>query len=81
MTKDYTNILEAKRSLKSHLKFMQNLLDLLNGHDRHSRGGALLAAWCIDRYLSEKFMLEIQEELKKSNLSESTEGNIDDQVL
>lgn len=66
MTKEHNNILEAKRSLKAHIKFMQTLVDNLNGPNKLARGKAMFAAWVIHRFFNERFMNELEQAVKES---------------
>jgi hypothetical protein len=61
MTKEYDNILEAKRSMKAHIQFLETLLSHLKGTNTLLRNRAVWAAWCIHRYLNDKLINEIQE--------------------
>jgi hypothetical protein len=71
MTKEHSNVLEAKRSLKDHIKFMEILIKHLNGPDKLLRGRATWAAWCIHRYLNDKLIGDIQDAIKKNTPSDS----------
>lgn len=60
MTKEYNNVLDAKRSLKAHIQFMETLLKGLNETDKTIRERSLVAAWCLHNYFSFNFMNDIQ---------------------
>lgn len=69
MTPEESNLYEAKRSLKAHIKFFESLIKHLNGHDKILKGRAMWASWCIHRYLNdgliddiEKLMMEAKKE-------------------
>lgn len=66
MTKEYDNISEAKRSIKSHLHFLETLLTHLKGTDKVLRGRAVWAAWCIHRYLNDKLIGDVQDAIEKN---------------
>jgi hypothetical protein len=59
--KEHKNIVEARRSLKAHIAFLETLLEHLNGVSMEDRGRALVATYCIHRYFNEKFIAEIND--------------------
>lgn len=61
MTKEYDNVLEAKRTVKKQIDFLETLLKNLKNPDKSWRGYGVVTAWCIDRYFSQKLSQEIQE--------------------
>jgi hypothetical protein len=61
MTKEYDNVLEAKRTVKKQIAFLETLLENLKKPDKTWRSYAVVTAWCVDRYFSEKLSQEIQE--------------------
>jgi hypothetical protein len=67
MTKQYDNVLEAKRCVKRQIKFLENILTNLKRPDKAWRGHAIVTAWCIDRYLAEKLPLDIKQMLEKNS--------------
>ena len=66
MTKEYSNVLEAKRSLKTHIQFMETLVKHLNGTDKLLRGRAMYASWCLHQYFNNQFMIDLQNAVDKS---------------
>lgn len=58
-----TILLEARRSLKSQIKFLEKLLDRLNGTDKQLRNSSILATWCLAKYFNEQFMQDIKNEV------------------
>lgn len=60
MTKEYDNVLEAKRIVKKQVTFLETLLKNLKKPEKSWRSYAIVTAWCIDRYFSEKLSDEIQ---------------------
>jgi len=70
MTKEYDNVLEAKRSVKAHISFFESLLKHLNGTDKVLRGRAVWAAWCLHRYINDKLIGEIQDAIEKNTPKE-----------
>lgn len=61
MTKEYDNVLEAKKSVKAHISFFEALLKHLNGTDKVLRGRAVWASWCLHRYINDKMIGDIQD--------------------
>jgi hypothetical protein len=70
MTQEYKNILEAKRSLKHHIEFMETLVKHLNGTDKILRGRACWAAWCLHRYFNDRLIPDIQDAIEKNTPKE-----------
>ncbi len=66
MTREYNNVLEAKRSLKAHINFMETLVKHLNGSDKVLRGRAMWASWCLHQYFNTKLVGDIQEAIEKN---------------
>ncbi len=65
MTKGNKNVLDAKRSLKANVIFMEKLIQHLNSPNKSLRGHAMWAAWCLHRYFNEKLMSDIQDALNE----------------
>lgn len=74
MTTEYDNVSDAKRSVKKQIGFLEDLLKNLKNPDKGWRGYAVVTAWCINRYFSEKLTHEIQEFMAQHNTSK---GNAD----
>ncbi len=70
MTKEYDNILDAKRSVKAHITFFEALLKHLKGTDKILRARATWAAWCLHRYINDKMISDIQEAIEKNTPKE-----------
>lgn len=70
MTKEYDNVLEAKRSVKAHIEFLESLLKHLNGTDKLLRGRACWAAWCIHRYFNDRLIGDIQNAIEVNSPKE-----------
>ncbi len=66
MSSDHDNILDAKKSIKYHINFLETLLKHLKGHDKTLRGRATWAAWCIHRYFNDKLISDIQDAIEKN---------------
>jgi hypothetical protein len=63
---EYDNVSDAKRSVKKQIDFLENLLKHLKNPDKGWRVYAVVTAWCINRYFSEKLTHEIQEVMTKN---------------
>lgn len=59
MTKEYDTVLEAKKSVKAHIIFLETILEHLKSHDKVLRGRAVLASWCLHRYINDHFINDI----------------------
>jgi hypothetical protein len=70
MTQEYNNVLEAKRSIKAHIEFLESLLKHLNGTDKLLRGRACWAAWCIHRYFNDRLIGDIQNAIEVNSPKE-----------
>jgi len=66
MTTKHDNILEAKKSIKYQIKFLESLLDSLKDPSKVIRNRALFATYCIHRYLNDKFVLDVEEAMKEA---------------
>lgn len=60
MMKEEDNVVQAKKSLKSHIKFLESLLSHINGSDIEMKGRAMWATWCIHRYLNDGLIKDIE---------------------
>lgn len=54
------NVVEAKKCLNAHLKFIQALKKHINGTDPIMKGRALWASWCIHRYMNDTLVSDIE---------------------
>jgi hypothetical protein len=66
MTQEYNTILEAKRSIKAHISFFEELLKHLNGPNKALRSRAVWATWCLHRYINDKLIGEIQTAIEQN---------------
>ena len=66
MRKEHNNVLEAKRSLKAHISFMETLVKHLNGTDKLLRGRAMWTAWCLHRYFNDNLMRDLQDAIEQN---------------
>ena len=58
-------VLDAKSSLKAHIKFLEALLKHLNGNDTILKGRAMWAAWCLHRYFNDGLVPDIERAMKE----------------
>ena len=58
------NVKDAKRSLKSHIKFLESLLFHLRGEDIVLKGRAMWASWCLHRYINNELINDIEKAMK-----------------
>lgn len=65
MTKEYDTVLEAKRSLKAHISFFEELLKHLKGTNTVLRNRAVWATWCLHHYIDKKLISDIEEAIKQ----------------
>ncbi len=61
------NIYEAKKSLKSHIKFFESLLHHINGTDEVLRARAMWATWCLHRYMNDRLIIDIEKAMNEFN--------------
>lgn len=66
MTKKHNNVLDAKRSLKIQITFMETLIKHLNGPDKALRTHAMWASWCFDQYFNNRFLDDIHNAIKEN---------------
>jgi len=64
MTKEYDTVLEAKKSVKAHIEFFENLLQHLKGTDKVLRNRAVWAAWCLHRYINDHLITDVNEAVR-----------------
>lgn len=62
---DSHNILEAKKSIKSHIKFLESLLKHLKGSDLELQAKSLWVSWCLHRYFNDGLMNDIETALRE----------------
>ncbi len=65
MSREDENVVEAKNSLKSHIKFFESLLKHINSDDVVMKGRAMWAAWCLHRYMQESLINDIENAMKE----------------
>ncbi len=68
MTDEKETIKAAKKCLKSHIKFLESLLQHIKGTDEVYKARALWTAWCINRYMNEHLMNELKQEMKNQGV-------------
>ena len=59
------NVIEAKESIKAHIKFFEALLKHLNGNDVVLKGRAMWAAWCLHQYMNDGLVSDIETAMKR----------------
>ena len=60
MTKYEQNVIDAKKTIKAHIKFFEALLKNLNGSDETVKGGALWVGWCLHRYINDDLVNDVK---------------------
>lgn len=58
------NVIEAKKSLKSHIKFLTSLLGHLQRNDPILQSRAMCAAYCLHRYINDGLIADIEKVMK-----------------
>lgn len=80
MSKDDSNVYEAKKSLKAHIKFMEVLIQHLNGNDQVLKGRAMFASWCLHRYFQDRLVPDIQQAIAENSQGASNDDGKQQQV-
>lgn len=70
MNREDNSVIEAKKSLKAHIKFFEALLKHLNGNDTILKGRAMWATWCLHRYLNDGLLVDIEKAMKELGASD-----------
>jgi hypothetical protein len=65
MSKEYDTVIEARRTMKAHIQFLEALLKHLKGHDKNLRTKAVITAWCLHRYFTNSLMKEVEAVLRE----------------
>jgi hypothetical protein len=65
MTDESNNVLEAKKSIKSHIKFFESLIKHLNSDNEVLKSRAMFAAWCLHRYLNDGLIIDMEKAMCK----------------
>lgn len=60
-----SNIADAKKSIKSHIKFLESLLKHIDGNDEAFQARAMWTAWCLHKYINNNLMLDIQRAMEE----------------
>ena len=60
------NIKDAKKVLKSHIKFFEILLNHIKKGEEPLLSRAMWAAWCLNQYINDKFIHDIERALKEN---------------
>ncbi len=59
------NIKDAKKSLKSHIKFLQSLVTHITKAEEPFLSRSMFAAWCLDGYINEQLKNDIEQAMKQ----------------
>jgi hypothetical protein len=65
MREDKSEI-DAKKCLKSHIKFFEALLKHINGDDLAFKGRAMWTAWCLHNYMNGQLMKDVEKAMTGS---------------
>lgn len=74
MTKEYDTVLEAKKSLRVHIEFFEELLKHLKCPDKVLRNRAVWATWCLHNYIDTRLIGEIQDAIRQNIPSEGKDN-------
>ncbi len=64
------SVIEAKKSIKHHIKFFESLLKHLNGDDLILKGRSMWAAWCLHRYINDGLITDMEKAMKENSNKE-----------
>lgn len=67
MDKETDNICEAKKSIRSHIKFFEALMKHLNGNDDVLKSRAMWASWVLHRYINDGFIRDIEKAMRENS--------------
>jgi hypothetical protein len=74
MTKEYENILIAKRRIKSHIIFFQKLLSHLKSPNKLFRQQAAVSASCLDSYINLNLRQDVNSIMVEINTKETKDS-------
>ncbi len=60
------NIKDAKKSLKSYIKFLRSLKNHIDKAEEPFLSRSMVAAWCIDKYFNEQLQNDIERAIKEN---------------
>jgi hypothetical protein len=60
-----TNIQEAKKTLKHHIKFFESLKEHIRRGEEPMLSRAMWATWCLHRYINDGLVTDIEKAMKK----------------
>lgn len=63
--KENVNLREAKKSLKSHIKFFESLLKHIQFGEEQMKSRAMWATWCLHRYINDGLIEDIKKAMKE----------------
>lgn len=64
-TNENSNIDEAKKSLKAHIKFLESLLGHIKGNNEILKARAMWTTWCLHRYINDGLMVDIENAMRE----------------
>lgn len=65
MNNENETIQEAKKSIKSHIKFFESLLGHIKGNNPALKSRAMWATWCLHRYINDRLIHDIEKAMKE----------------
>ena len=71
MNKEEQNVYDAKKAIKAHIKFFESLLKHLNGTDRAFKNRAMWTSWCLNNYMNNELMNDIQKRMKETAINDN----------
>jgi hypothetical protein len=60
------SVTDAKKCLKSHIKFFESLLKHINGDDLAFKGRAMWTSWCLHNYMNNQLMVDVEKAITGS---------------
>jgi len=65
MSREDASIVEAKKSLKHHIKFLEAMKFHLGGTDLKMKHNAAWVAWCLNNYMQGQLMRDVEQAIKQ----------------
>jgi hypothetical protein len=59
------NVYEAKKSLKTHIKFFDVLLKHLDGENEEIKRSTMWATYCLHRYINDRLLVDINRAVRE----------------
>ena len=73
MDDENINVKEAKKSLKTHIKFFEAMLQHIKGTDQTFKARAMWATWCLHQYINNQLMTDIEKAMKELGTKDEKE--------